>query len=112
MKHSCNMSEWYFKHVRTDGGLFSLPDDIKVLECRYTNCVVFKDYNHDKLEKLILESVDFRSKLFQFKSLKVLKIVGNLLGDGVQEKSVICPKLQILHLRQIYHIKSFKHFFN
>lgn len=103
MKHSCNMSEWYFKHVRTDGGLFSLPDDIKVLECRYTNCVVFKDYNHDKLEKLILESVDFRSKLFQFKSLKVLKIVGKVLGDDLQGKT-----LNITLIRQIHHIKSFK----
>ena len=110
IKKSSNISEWCFKHVYGDGGMLSLPDDIKVLECRYTNCVSFKDYNYDKLEKLVLESVIFESKLFKFKSLKVLKIVGNVLGDSLQGKTVICPNLQILHLSKMHHIQRFRHF--
>ena len=112
IKKSSNISEWCFKHVYGDGGMLSLPDDIKVLECRYTNCVSFKDYNYGKLEKLVLESVIFESKPFKFKSLKVLKMVGNFLRDGLQGKTVIWPKLQKLHLTKINHIKMFNPFFN
>ena len=37
-------------------------------------------------------------------------MVSNLLRDGLQGKSVIFPKLQILHLSKIHHIKRFRYF--
>ena len=92
----------------TDDGIFDLPSDISVLECRYTNCISFKVYKFNNLEKLVLESVKFENELFEFKNLKVLEIAGHLRDDGLNGKTIVCPKLEIIRLFKIHHIGSFK----
>ena len=108
IKNSSHISEWSLKNVVADDGIFNLPEDIRILECRNTNCISFRDYNFEKLEKLALESVKFESRNFIFENVKILEITGQLLGGGLDGKTVICPKLEILRLLEICHITSFQ----
>ena len=108
IRKSSHIREWKFKNVVTDDGIFDLPSDISVLECRYTNCISFKVYKFNNLEKLVLESVKFENELFEFKNLKVLEITGHLRDDGLNGKTIVCPKLEIIRLFKIHHVGSFK----
>ena len=109
-RKSSHINEWHLQNVVADAGIFDLPEDIRVLECRHTDCVSFKDSNFKKLEKLVLENIKFENKLFKFENLKILEITGHLRGEeDLDEKTVICPKLEILRLFGIYHIGGFKH---
>lgn len=97
------------KNVVADEGIFNLPEDIRVLECRYTDSVNFKDGNFAKLEKLVLVSVKFEENFIKFRNLRKLEITGHLRGDGPDGKRVFCPKLEILRLFKIHHIGAFQH---
>ena len=108
IRKSSHIREWKLKNVVTDDGIFDLPSDISILECRYTNCISFKDYKFDNLEKLVLESVKFENELFEFENLKVLEITGHLRDDGLNGKTIVCPKLEIIRLFKIHHIGSFQ----
>ena len=108
IKKSNHIREWKFKNVFTDDCIFDLPSDITVLECRYTNCINFKVYKFDNLEKLVLESIKFENEVFEFKNLKVLEITGHLRDDGLVGKRIVCPKLEIIRLFKIHHIGSFQ----
>lgn len=106
-----HIKEWCFNTVSIDVGSFQLPRNIKMLECRHTSCVSFKNHAFEKLEKLVLEGVEFDSERFEFPNLKELKIAGSLLGDGFEEKEVLCPNLQVLQLDNVSHISNFQQLF-
>ena len=106
-----HIKEWYFNHVQVDVGPFQLPRNIRMLECRHTSCVSFKNNAFEKLEKLVLEGVEFDNERFEFLNLKELKIAGSLLGDGLELKEVFCPKLQVLQLDNVSHISNFQQLF-
>ena len=108
IRKSSHIREWKMINVVTDDGIFDLPSDIRTLECRYTDCINFKVYKFDNLEKLVLESVKFENELFKFKNLKVLEITGHLRGDGLDGKTIVCPKLEIIRLLKIHHIGPFR----
>lgn len=108
IRKSSHIREWKMINVVTDDGIFDLPSDIRTLECRYTDCINFKVYKFDNLEKLVLESVKFENELFKFKNLKVLEITGHLRGDGLDGKAIVCPKLEIIRLLKIHHIGPFR----
>ena len=108
IRKSIHIREWKFKNVVTDNDIFHLPRDIRVLECRYTNCINFRVYKFDNLEKLVLESVKFENETFKFKNLKVLEITGHLRDDGLHGKRIFCPKLETIRLFKIHHIGSFQ----
>ena len=108
IRKSSHIREWKLKNVLTDDGIFDLPRDIGVLECRYTNCINFKVYKFDNLQKLVLESIKFENELFKFENLKVLEITGHLRDDGLNGKTIVCPKLEIIRLFKIHHIGSFQ----
>ena len=111
IRKSNHIRQWKFKNVITDDDIFDLPSDITVLECRYTNCISFKVYKFDNLEKLVLESIKFENDIFEFKNLKVLEITGHLRDDGLVGKRIDCPKLEIIRLFKIHHIGSFQQLF-
>ena len=46
--------------------------------------------------------------MFKFENLKILEITGHLRGDGLDGRTVICPKLEVLRLFRIHHITSFQ----
>ena len=108
IRKSSHIREWKLKNVVTDDDIFDLPSDISVLECRYTNCINFKVYKFDNLEKIVLEGIKFENELFEFKNLKVLEITGHLRSHGLHGKTIVCPKLEIIRLFKIYHIGSFR----
>ena len=58
-----------------------------------------------------MEGVKFDNERFEFPNLKELKIAGSLLGDGLEEKEVLCPNLQVLQLDNVSHITNFKQLF-
>ena len=108
IKNSSHITEWHLNNVVAPDGMFNLPEDIRILECRNTDSINFRKYKYDKIEKLLLESVKFENTEFKFKNLKILEITGHLRGSGLDGKIVICPKLKVLRLFGINHIKSFQ----
>ena len=106
-----HIRKWCFNTVSVDDLSFQLPPNIRMLECRHTSCVSFKNSAFEKLEKLVLEGVKFDNERFEFPNLKELKIAGSLLGDGLEEKEVLCPNLQVLQLDNVSHITNFKQLF-
>lgn len=109
IRKSNHIRKWHLKNVHSDEGIFNLPTDIRVLECRHTDGFSFKDCNFPKLEKLVLESVKFKEKFITFENLRNLEITGHLRGNGLDGKTVVCPKLEILRLFRINHIGDFQH---
>ena len=110
IKNSSHITEWHLNNVVAPDDIFNLPKDIRILECRNTNCINFRNYEYNKIQKLSLESVYFENTVFRFENLKILEITGHLLGDDLDRKTVICPKLEILRLYEIHHIRSFLNF--
>lgn len=109
IRKSNHITEWHLKNVEADKGIFDLPAGIRVLECRHTDGVSFKDCNFFRLEKLVLEYVKFEEKCIVFQNLRELEITGHLKGDGLDGKRVVCPALEILRLFRINHIGDFQH---
>ena len=108
IENSSHITEWHLNSVVAPSGIFNLPKDVRILECRNTNCINFRNYEYNMIQKLALESVNFENKVFKFENLKILEITGHLLGDEFEWKTVICPKLEILRLYEIHHIRSFQ----
>lgn len=109
IRNANHVKKWSMVNVNvTDSGFFFLPKNIRTLELRHSNCVSFKDYHFDNLETLILEGVKFDNEFFEFRNLKNLEIIGTLRGDGLEGKRVICPRLQVLRLDNIYHVENFE----
>ena len=108
MANSGHITEWHLKNVAAPDGIFNFPEDIRILECRNTECINFRKYKYDKIQKLSLESVKFDNTVFKFENLKILEITGHLRGDGLDGRTVICPKLEVLRLFRIHHITRFQ----
>lgn len=58
-----------------------------------------------------MEGVKFDNEFFEFRNLKNLEIIGTLRGDGLEGKRVICPRLQVLRLDNIYDLENFERLF-
>ena len=87
IKKLSHIKEWHLQNVVADNKIFDLPDEVKVLECRHTDCISFKNYKFTELEKLVLEYVKFENSYFKFENLKILEITGQLRGDGIDGNS-------------------------
>lgn len=103
VKNANHIKKWYFNKVRIDGKPSQLPNNIRIVECRHSDCVSFKNIAFEKLKKLVLEGVKFQKETFEFPDLKVFKVTRYLLGDSLKEKKVLCPRLQVLQLNNVYH---------
>ena len=93
-----------------------------LLKFQYFQRSIYNPVEHDimifggmngklKIEKLILEGVKFDHEKFEFPSLIKLKIIGNLRGDGLEGKRVVCARLRVLRLEYIYHVENFERLF-
>ena len=102
IRESNHISEWHLKNVMVKDGIFDLPEDMRVLEWRYTNGISFPNLSFDRLEKLVLEGVISDN-------LNILEIADDLFGHGFDGKAVIRPKLEIFRLFGIHHIEIFLH---
>ena len=107
IKNSSHIREWHVNNVLAPDGMFDLPENIRILECRNTDCINFRKYKYDEIEKLSLESVKFENTEFKFDNLEILEITGHLRGHALEGKIVKCPKLKVLRLFGINHITSF-----
>ena len=87
IKKLSHIKEWHLQNVVADNKIFDLPDEVKVLECRHTDCISFQNYKFTELEKLVLEYVKFENSYFKFENLKILEITGQLRGDGIDGNS-------------------------
>ena len=103
-----HIKEWYLDHVYVESGLFQLPNDIRVLECRYTKGVIFDHYSFHNLEKLVIECVIFKNLRFNFPKLKILEINGDLIIG----KTMFCPELEELYLIRIGCILRYQQLFS
>ena len=103
-----HIGEWCFNDVSIQNEFFQFPRMVKSLEYRYVNCVTFKNLDiYKNITKLVLEGVEFDNTIFKFPNLKVLKICGSLRSIG-KWKEVSCPKLEELHLQNIFYLKNFR----
>ena len=65
---------------------------------------------HSKIDILIAELTSIIKTSSGIKvNLRNLEITGHLRGNGLDGKTVVCPKLEILRLFRINHIGDFQH---